>query len=140
MGFWEQLTVVLIGVLAASSGYLIKTFTLEPLLTYRKTEGAIRNKLKYFARTIITLEPNSSRAEEVSEICRQLSSDLEESYYSIGLRKRLVAMEKVPSETEVQVAAKRLIYLANNIRKGESDKNYDAAQDIWDALHFGGKL
>jgi hypothetical protein len=138
MSFWENLILVVIGVLIGSTSYISKSFVFEPLRDFRKTQGSIRNRLKYFANVLTS--PGSVKRElsdEASRTCRELSCELEERYYSIPFRKTLIKSKLIQPEKNIEEAAQMLIFLSNSAHSGEPLKNNDAIQKISSMLWFG---
>jgi hypothetical protein len=127
--------VLVIGIFVSAVAYFAKTLVLEPILEYRAVKGRIQNQLKYHAN-ILT---NSGLPEELgcdaSTAMRQLSCDLEERYYAIGLRDFLSRIRVLPSRAAIGEAGSSLIYLSNaaNTTGRESD-NDEAMRNVRQAL------
>ena len=138
MPFWQNLILVIVGVVIGSLSYLSKSFIFEPLQDLRKVQGSIRNRLKYFAGVLTS--PGSVKKElsdEASRVCRELSCELEEKYYSIPFRNALIKFKFLQPERNIDEAARKLIFLSNSAHAGKPLENNDAIQTISSMLWFG---
>lgn len=140
VNFWQNLVLVVIGILIGSGAYLLKSFVFGALLRYRKCEGKVRNRLKYYANVLTSPGLVPELTKESSQVCRELSCELEEMYYGIAYRNLLVRIKALPEENNINEAAKKLIYLSNATYGGEPLRNDDAIQSISKNLYFGKRI
>ncbi|MBP9761787.1 hypothetical protein KBD11_01835 [Candidatus Saccharibacteria bacterium] len=136
MNFWQNLLLVIMGMLIGSGAYLLKGFVFGPLFRYKECVGKIRNRLKYYANVLTSPGVNLDSAQESSKACRELSCDLEESYYSIAFRTVLGKLSIIPAERNISESAKNLIYLSNASYSGEPLKNDKAIRSILNNLEI----
>lgn len=127
--------VLTIGIVVSIVAYFAKTLVLEPMLEYRAVKGRIQNQLKYYANVITNSGLPEELGREASTAMRQLSCDLEERYYAIGLRSLLSRVRVLPSRVAVSEAGSSLIYLSNAANTtGREIKNDEAMRDVRRAL------
>ena len=107
---WISIAAILSAVIA----YLAKNFVLEPLLELRKVRGRIQNRLKYHSNIITNGEFPADVIRPIREELRQLSCDLEEAYFAMGLRRWFPTFLKIPTGEDVSEAARQLIFLSNS--------------------------
>ena len=137
MNFWQNLILVFVGVVMASTSYFLKTFIFEAVVQYRRVVGKIRNRIKFFANTLTSPKADPSKSSKGSVACRELSCDLEEAYFAIPFRGILAHLHIVQTEEAVDTAARSLISLSNSAFDGEPLKNNDQIQKIADSLWRG---
>lgn len=102
-----------IGAFIAVVSYFSKNFILEPVLEFRKVKGKIQNKLKFYANK--NHAEDESIRDEITKEYRQLSCDLEESYFAISFRRALSKVRFLPEIDKVGEAASNLIGLSNSV-------------------------
>lgn len=127
--------VLAIGIVVSVVAYFAKTLVLEPILEYRAVKGRIQNQLKYHANVLTNSGLSEELGREAGTAMRQLSCDLEESYYAIGLRDYLSRIRVLPSRVAISEAGSSLIYLSNaaNMTGRESD-NDEAMRNVRQTL------
>ena len=131
----EQGYIFIAGIVVAVAAYFSKNFIFDQLLTYRKTVGRIRNRLRYHAGIITNDEFPVEIAKPIAAELRQLSCDLDESYYAIPFASKLNLFYMLPSANDLNEASGRLIYLSNSTGKKNSvDSNYKAMKKIEELL------
>ena len=129
--------VLIIGIFVSVVAYFAKTLVLEPILEYRAVKGRIQNQLKYHANILTNSGQPGELGREASTAMRQLSCDLEERYYAIGLRDFLSRVRFLPSRAAIGEAGSSLIYLSNaaNTTGRESD-NDEKMRSVRQALRI----
>ncbi len=129
--------VLIIGIFVSVVAYFAKTLVLEPILEYRAVKGRIQNQLKYHANILTNSGRPGELGREASTAIRQLSCDLEERYYAIGLRDFLSRVRFLPSRAAIGEAGSSLIYLSNaaNTTGRESD-NDEKMRSVRQALRI----
>lgn len=140
MSFWQSLILVLAGAIIASCSYISKSFVFEPLRDFRETSGKSRNRLKYYSH--IFANPGTAKkefADQASIMARELSCEVEEKYYGIGIRVILSRIHLIPGEADIDIVAHSLIFLSNSAHSGDGGKNYDEMQKIAKHL-WNGKM
>jgi hypothetical protein len=127
--------VLVIGIVVSVVAYFAKTLVLEPILEYRAVKGRIQNQLKYHANVLTNSGLPEELGRKAGTAMRQLSCDLEERYYAIGLRDFLSLIRVLPSRVAISKAGSNLIYLSNaaNTTGRESD-NDEAMRNVRQAL------
>lgn len=127
----EQGILFLVGLISALIAYFSKNFIFDQLLQYRKIVGRVRNRLRYHAGIITNDEFPNDVVKPIREELRQLSCDLDESYYAIPFIYVLHRLYLTPSPKDFDIAASQLIFLSNNTgRKNSVDKNNEAINKI----------
>ena len=126
-----ELWVFIGSVVVASLSYSLKNFTLDPLISYKKVVGRIRNRTIFYAN-IYGSKINERHDAAHSEL-RQLSCDLDEAYYAIGLRCMLVLLRAVPNPKRISSATHALIGLSNNTHN--KNLNHDEVEKIKNKLY-----
>ena len=114
---WEQLgasaelVIFLLGVVVASSAYLLQNFTLNPYLRYKNTVGNVRAKLRMHANVFgnDVMEP---KAQAALDDFRELSCELERNYYGIGACWLLAPV--LPHKKDISEASQLLTRLSNS--------------------------
>lgn len=124
---WISIAAILSAVIA----YFAKNFIFDQLLTYRKTVGRVRNRLRYHAGIITNDEFPPEIVKPIREELRQLSCDLDECYYAIPFVEKLYMLYLIPSPREFDLAASQLIYLSNSTGiKNSVEKNDEAMNKV----------
>lgn len=134
----QETLVLVVGFCASIGAYLSKTFVLEPLLRFRAVKGRIQNRLKFYSNVITNSGLGAETELETRVSLRQLSCDLEEAYYAVGLRSMVSGLGMMPRSDAVENAAINLIFLSNaaNMR-GKERQNHDAIEAVETALEIG---
>lgn len=94
-------------------GQLLQKFILEPIQQYKKTVGAIDNKLKYYANVLVNKDFSSETIREITREMRTLSCDLESEYKQIPFNTVISTLRLIERKKAVAKAAKHLIFLSN---------------------------
>jgi len=118
------------GTVVAVIAYMLKNFTYEPLLEYKKTRGKIQNRLKYFGDLIVGGPLPFQRRAQLSSELRELSCELEERYSAISLARYIPTFLFIPTDSDIDEAATQLIFLSNNVGTSNSSKENNKAVDI----------
>lgn len=108
-----------------------KSIVLEPMLEYRAVKGRIQNQLKYHANVLTNSGLSDETARNARTAMRQLSCDLEERYYAIGLRNQLAYLRLLPSRKAISEAGSSLIFLSNAANTvGKEGENDEAMKEV----------
>lgn len=132
-----------IGIVVAAVSYLLKTFTVEPLVRYRATVGRIGNALTFYADAIYN-KPNPlspiamTRNEEAYFALRRASADLAEAHNAIGLLPLLAALRVVPARPTIYTTRGSLMAISNSVGNEKQDiQNHERIEQINKVLGFG---
>lgn len=129
--------VVAIGVAVSVAAYFAKNFVLQPMLEYRAVKGRVQNRLKYYANVITNSGLPDEMGREASAAMRNLSCDLEEAYYAIGLHDQLSRLRVLPSRAAISGAATSLIYLSNAANTvGSESRNDEELKSVRQTLRI----
>ena len=137
MPFWQNMTLVLMGVIIASVSYLSKGFVFEPLLRYKETLGKTRNRLRFYSNFLTSPGVNVQKSQEAGDVCRELSCELEEKYYTIPCISILIFLHVLPKKEDLRSASGSLIFLYNSTDKEASaTENQKHLQNVYKKLHI----
>ncbi len=118
-------------VVVARLSYLLTNFTLDPLISYKKVVGRIRNRTLFYAN-IYGSKINERHDAAHSEL-RQLSCDLDEAYYAIGFRRMLIWLRVTPNQERISSATHALIGLSNSTHN--KNLNHDEVEKLKNKLY-----
>jgi len=123
--------VLTIGIFVSVVAYFAKNLVFQPMLEYRAVKGRIQNQLKYHSNVLTNSGLSDETAREACAAMRQLSCDLEERYYAIGLRDHLSRLRLLPSSKAISEAGSSLIFLSNaGSTLGREIENNEAMDNV----------
>ncbi len=115
-----------LGILVPGIGYVLLNLFIKPYLDYRNTVFKVGSKLGYYSNIITSPGISEKLSNEATDILRELSFELQESYSKIRL---------VPNDENVSYVSGSLIFLSNSVhREGKTDENYKELQEIYTKL------
>lgn len=129
------------GIIVASLAYLLKNFVFDQILEFQKVKGRIRNRLRYYANVAYSIHLSEDLAQEVRSQIRQLSCDLEESYFAIFILVRLRVicwLFALPSKKSITEVSTSLIYLSNSV--GDKGENREPPKKLKEEVDKVNKL
>ena len=122
---------IISGVIIFVVGQIILKLFVEPWQKQRECIAKISNNLLLYANVYGTVGATSiEETKAISLEIRKLAAELIESCHRIPFYEQITKTKIFPSLETILKVQKNLIGLSNSLNNGDSNKNYDKAEEI----------